>query len=424
MALPVDADDSAAVAGDSDDEIFLAAYGAHRFLTSQLYSMQNDTSSEDEEEGEDMTLVSLLQEDLRPGKGVSLHGEKAQYVRNKTHYYEMCRTHHNTSIFDRACGVTREEFDRLHDLCKANLCLRMDPRLDLTPEQVSQPGRVTSRALSTKEQLFLFLVMLRGSNEGSLGLNVLERDFGVSRGTISNTFYHVLGGLYSSLKRVSPPLISWPTSAERRSMRGLINGFPHVVAFVDGSKVRAWRPVDEVEQEYIFDGHHHFHAYTVLFWCDIYGQCIRLDFTLKGSMQDRGMFNMTAVGRRPDNFLSRDSSGEFIETILADSGFHGDGPIETPHKKGQAVEFRDKHARNRDIRKQRICNEWGIGRVNNKFRLFLGRWSQSKQWFPMSFEAAAMIIAYNDRASGNVLVPLSRLLERQQRYKETGGLTW
>lgn len=316
--------------------MFIIAHAAHQVLASQAFSMESDTSSDEED---DIAYFLLLQEGLKPGKGVSLYGDKAMYERNTTCYYQMCRSHHNSNIFDGACGLTTKEFDTLHDVCKVYLYRRMDPRLELTEEEAAQAGRVNSRAFSSEEQLFLFLTMLRGGNEGSLGLNVLERDFGVSRGTISNTFYHVLGAVYSALKSLSQPLISWPSEAERRSMRGLINGFPQVVAFVDGSKQRAWRPVDDVEQEYIFDGHHHFHAYTVLFWCDVYGQCIRLDFTLKGSMQDRGMFNMTAVGRKPDHFFHATPLGNSLRLSWLTLGSKEMVPLKHRTKKGKLTDF-------------------------------------------------------------------------------------
>lgn len=128
--------------------------------------------------------------------------------------------------------------------------------------------------------LFMFLFMLNGPAEESYGLAHVRKVIGVSRASVSNIFYHFAGSLHSSFKSLRPAIIEWPDAAFRASTRGLINGFPGVVVFVDGSKQRAWRPQDPVLQEFVYDGHRHFRAYTVRFWCDVFGRCCRLDFTL------------------------------------------------------------------------------------------------------------------------------------------------
>lgn len=160
-----------------------------------------------------------------------------------------------------------------------------------------------------------------------------------------------------SFKIIRPSLIAWLAAAMRESMRGFINGFPIVVVFVDGTDQRAWRSGDPVLQDFIFDGHHHFHSHTVLWWGHVYGLCNRLDSTLKGLMHDWEIYNNSAIGQHPEQFLATDGSGEFLERIMADSGFQGSGPIETPHRRNQALSFPGRGARNRDIRKQRMCNE-------------------------------------------------------------------
>lgn len=187
---------------------------------------------------------------------------------------------------------------------------------------------------------------------GFYGVGHMRVLFGVSRGSISNVFYHVAGSLHRALKALRPCLIQWPDPAFRAATKGLINGFPEVAVFVDVSKQRAYRPGDPFLQEFIYDGHHHFHAYTVLFWCDVFGRCVRLDFTLKGSMHDREIYNNTAVGQNPEQFFTRDALGNFTERVMGDSGPQGHGPMEAPHKGNQAANFTGRGARNRDIRKQ------------------------------------------------------------------------
>lgn len=119
-------------------------------------------------------------------------------------------------------------------------------------------------------------------------------------------------------KSVAPCPIRWPDAGFPAITRGLINVFAGVVFFVDGSKQRAWRPQDHVLQEFIYDGHHHFHAYNNLFRCDVFGRCWRFDFTLKGSMHDLKVYKNTAVGQNPEKLFTRDAADKFIESVTAE----------------------------------------------------------------------------------------------------------
>jgi hypothetical protein len=139
--------------------------------------------------------------------------------------------------------------------------------------------------------MILFLVMFRGPVEGSLGILHVSTLFGVSGDTASYLFKHTVCAVRRSPKQIGPPLIAWYGPAKRKAMRGLISGFPVAIGFVDGTKERTFRPGDPISYELRCDGHHHFHAHSVLAWCDVFGDFMRLDISLHGVDHDQMMFN-------------------------------------------------------------------------------------------------------------------------------------
>jgi hypothetical protein len=153
--------------------------------------------------------------------------------------------------------------------------------------------RIHARSLCTNEILFLSLLVLRGPVEGSIGVLHVSVLFGISGG-VTNLFTHAVCAIHRSLKRLRPHLIEWPGPAKRRAMRGILCGFPQAIGFVDGTKAKAFRPTDPKVQELRYDGHHHFHAYSVLVWCNIFGDFILLDISLNGVDHDRMLFNNSA----------------------------------------------------------------------------------------------------------------------------------
>jgi len=54
-------------------------------------------------------------------------------------------------------------------------------------------------------------------------------------------------------------------------MEGFTSGFLLGIIFVDGTKVRRWRPTDSQELLRAYDGHHHFHCFCMLARVDVYG---------------------------------------------------------------------------------------------------------------------------------------------------------
>lgn len=117
---------------------------------------------------------------------------------------------------------------------------------------------------------------------------------------------------------------------------------------------RRGQTLAEFLQEFVYDDHHRFHSYTVLFWCDAFGRSCRLDFNLKGSTHDREIYSNTAVGNNLEHFFTRYADGTFIESFMAESGFQGNGPVEALHKGNQAASFVGRGARKLDISKLRV----------------------------------------------------------------------
>jgi len=99
----------------------------------------------------------------------------------------------------------------------------------------------------------------------------------------------------------------------------------------DGYKTFTWRPAEKSRQELEYDGHHKRHCIAQLIWTDICGLFIRLDFTLIGSMHDRGVSNGAGQILRPHEYFS---SGE---SCTCDMGFIGEGPLFVHFKVGRVV---------------------------------------------------------------------------------------
>jgi DDE superfamily endonuclease len=142
---------------------------------------------------------------------------------------------------------------------------------------------------------------------------------------------------------------------------------------------------------------------------------MRLDISLNGVDHCRMMFNNSAPCLEPAAHFSGDECG------MAYSGFQGDGPILYPFKKNQGRAFEHKGHWNRDIRKQRIVNEWGIGAVNSRWRLLLGRWYFDEDMFPMAYETGVLLVQWNWRREDRQLVSLEKRLERLDSYRATDG---
>lgn len=365
--------------------------------------------------GAEHSLSHVADEDERgPGKGNSLSGSRAQYVRSPGKavlFFKSVLEHHNPRYFNNVTGHSIGEFESLFEIAEEGLRRPLDPRLELSAEEIDAVHS-RKRAVPDPVMLFLFLHAMRAGNEGGIGVEQLSMLYGISSGTASNYIRHVANVLLDTLVRNEHAAIRWPTAEERIAMRGLVFGFENCVAFVDGTKQKAFRPKDKDLQEKRYDGHHHFHCFSVLLWTDVFGVIIHLDITLEGSRHDRGIYNISEPVRNPQTYFASE------ECAMGDTGFQGPGDhIVFPLKRNQSRHFGLRSQMNRDIRRQRIRNEWSVGLVSNRFRIFLGRWPFEDCLFPTVYTVAAMLVNYRIRKSGVMPVPLERMLQRVQLYE-------
>jgi len=252
-------------------------------------------------------------------------------------------------------------------------------------------------------------VLLRGGDEGALSLRLVAFDFGVSVATVSNYFSHCAFSLHDTLMVACP--IVWPSSAERKEMEGLVNGFPSGILFVDGTKVHRRRPSDAQEQLRAYDGHHHFHCFSVLVWVDVFGLIVRVDVCALGFFHDRRLFSQTGPQLSPATYFN----GE--QHAIGDTGFMGPSRVLVcPFRRNADETGVDRDAWNTDIRRSRIRNEWGIGDVKNRFRLFLGRWSYEPELLAPTFELCCMLCNWPWKQSGERIVPLHHQLANLDDY--------
>lgn len=155
---------------------------------------------------------------------------------------------------------------------------------------------------------------------------------------------------------------------------------------MDGNKNRRWRPGDNHEQEFAYDGYKHAHVWAILVICDVFGRFIWLEMTDKGAESDRTLYTESDVYRNSDQYLSLGHHG------MADMAFAGVGELVVPFKTNESTSWMYRTEYNSTLRKQPMVNEWGTGFLNNRFRLFLGRWPLEKGLLPVAYKTAAMVV--------------------------------
>lgn len=385
---------------------------AYNMLQEEATTIMNTIITSDDA----MNEIRQTSQKPKYGKGNAASGAKAIYVREKgkgENYYRSVRDHHDPSKFETVCGLSLTEFDELYRKSSGALSQPMNVRFEYEDQEQSIRAS-RKRSVPDHVMLFCFLVCLRAGNEGGSGVEKIALDFGVSKGTVSNYVRHVSQALLDVLSDDEEAFIDWPMEAERRAMCGLVFGFPKCVGFVDGTKQAIFRPGNDEEQADTYDGHHHIHCYSVLVWTDVFGIITRLDITLIGSRHDRGIYNDCDPFKYPTQYFSSN------QLVIADLGFTGSGDhIAFPFKRGQGLWFEMRTSYNKDIRRQRIRNEWSIGLVKNRFRIFLGRWPFEDTWFPIIFTVASHLVNLRIRRSGTPPVPMERMLERLQLYEDS-----
>lgn len=161
--------------------------------------------------------------------------------------------------------------------------------------------------------------------------------------------------------------VEWSDTEERRNMCGLVYSFPNYFAFVYGMKQHTFRLKGshkcmkiatrrgKEKEKLLFSGQHHSFCHYTLVWTDLYGLIIRIDINLNGSMHDRRLYNNSEPYRNPTEYFSEK------EKLIVDTRFQGDGShIVFPFKRNQCHGYVRRSHMNRDIRKQRIRNEWSV----------------------------------------------------------------
>eukprot|EP00173_Palmaria_palmata_P000060 Plantae.Rhodophyta-Palmaria_palmata.ctg1029.p1 GENE.Plantae.Rhodophyta-Palmaria_palmata.ctg1029~~Plantae.Rhodophyta-Palmaria_palmata.ctg1029.p1 ORF type:complete len:262 (+),score=37.55 Plantae.Rhodophyta-Palmaria_palmata.ctg1029:26-787(+) len=242
--------------------------------------------------------------------------------------------------------------------------------------------------------------------------------YGFTAGTASNYFRHGLFSVVLSLKSISPALIRWPSAAERAEMHGLIPDFPKAVFFVDGNKGRTWRPQDRDQQFQRYDGYKKQHSYSTMVITDPFGFYLHVATSPAGFESDKTMYMESDIGAQPSLYLSDGECG------LADMGYAGIPRIEVPDKKNTNMLFPYRRARNCSIRGVRMINEWAMGYVNNRYRVFLGRWPFSAELYAMAFESVCLMANWRFLRRGYALKRREVYEARNSGREESVGLSF
>lgn len=365
---------------------------------------------ERDENEEELDIVDME----GPGKGRAINGVKAIYMRRQAQSrITFLKSLNSASSFSRKVHMPEQEFEWLYDIVRDELEKPMNVRQELT-EAENAARKPRARRIPNKEILFFFLEALGGAVEGSIGVEAMGQTYGFSDGTASNYFRHALFSVFTALKAQSPALISWPTAQERHDVHGLIPDFPKVVFFVDGNCGRCFRLGNPDLQEQKYNGYKKIHCYSTMVMTDIFGRYIWVETVDVGSESDKTMFIDCDVGKHPSHFLSEGERG------MADMGYAGINLLEVPDKRNQNIYFPLRKKRNSGIRGSRMVNEWAMGYVNNRYRMFLGRWSFSPELYSIAFETVCMMANWRFDLRGYAL-KRRELYERRRDGMEDGG---
>lgn len=349
---------------DAQDRIFVAAQAFLEVLRAVMMLGKRFRDSEAEVDETPAKVRRSRDERERVGRGNAVLGYRAQYMRGASrHVYDNISHAHHPTLCMEETHLGPENFEHVYTIVKEELLKPFDLNLaELEPGAVAKQSR--KRLLGNKEMFFFFLTALSGANEGSLGVRKLGRMFGIGKATVSRYFAHCCVRVYSALKE-DPDRLRWETDEERLTMHGLVPGFPLCVGFVDGAKIGRWRPVDEVEQEKVYCGHKHCHCFGVTVFNNPLGVYTKIVITDMGSEHDRRVYTETPPYVRPDEHFA---DGEHL---IADLGYIGDGAeCVCPFKKGQGLDFALRGMFNRSIRGVRMVNEWSVGYITNRHRIF------------------------------------------------------
>ena len=102
---------------------------------------------------------------------------------------------------------------------------------------------------------------------------------------------------------------------------------------------------------------------------------------------------------------------------MADTGFAGERRLVVLYKRYQSTDWILRGLHNRLIRKQRIVNKWVIVYINNRHRLFLGRWLFANDLLPMAYETAAILCNWIFFKRGYAPEPRNRYDDKLAQYE-------
>ncbi len=122
--------------------------------------------------------------------------------------------------------------------------------------EVEQPRnggqQIRPHKLTTRNRIMAFVMWMRKYGT----LSTISERFGVSFYTIMRDVEHILP-IYN--RRISRPMIRWPTDQEFRNFRGSYPEFPNVVGIVDGTPHWINRPRGPLQRMY-YSGYRHGHV--------------------------------------------------------------------------------------------------------------------------------------------------------------------
>lgn len=182
--------------------------------------------------------------------------------------------------------------------------------------------------------------------------------FNLSEGCIVNYTDRVI----TSLIKLSPTLIFWPKTNERRKIGDEMakNLLPKCIGFVDGTDVIfSQAPVDNKEVYWSRKKHYCLQVQIV---CDPEKR-IRDFFTgYPGSVHDAKVYSSSPIGINPEHFFS---DGEFI---IGDSAYALSETIVVPFRRNAAGLSNYQKKFNRHISSERVKVEHTIGILKGRFK--------------------------------------------------------
>lgn len=167
-------------------------------------------------------------------------------------------------------------------------------------------------------------------------------------------------------------------------MQVLVFGSTKCLGLVDRTKQSVYRPADKAYQQDMYGSHHVIDFYAVLVWTNVLEVITRVDTTLMGSRHDSGIYNDFNSYKTLDNSFSRGYWS--LQTCWEWQPYR----LSTLTGPRRLVRISDKlQTRHRS---QLVRDEWLIGLIKDRFRIFLARWPFQYSWFPKMLTVAVHLV--------------------------------